>query len=228
MLALFFGNAHMKQAKWIFCTGMRRSGSTLQYHIVRELLPDAIDHAFLAIGALDELITQVDTTRVHIGKLHIGLLPQAPAAHAMLAAGNARAVHIYRNPLDAMASLKIFRHKIPSREVHAIYREHFYWSRAPYTYVSKYKHAVIDIAGEARNIAEFLGINKTEEEYARIASELAIRKQHERQPAKGYDSKQALWWNHINTGKNDIWRDVLTNYEVEMVSRIMETIIDKY
>jgi hypothetical protein len=207
---------------------MRRSASTLQYQLARELT-ECADDGWIKLGELDAYIAANNTDEMHVLKIHAVLLPNAPVAHGMFPIGKARGLHIYRHPLDAMASLRKFRPKMPFEpDVMAIAKEHRYWSSRPSVRVVRYDDVVNDIASEVRAMAGFLGIAISEQLPAKLAARFSLAEQRKRMPAKGWDQKTTMWNNHINTGKSGIWKDILTPGEIAIVRRHMGSIIHKY
>jgi hypothetical protein len=203
---------------WIACCGMRRSASTLQYHITRDMvkLNGGVDCGWVRIPDINRTIQWHGEDAMAAFKVH-GVLDRrfGAAFLPLLGAGRGAGVYIYRDPRDVYASLKKFRRDSdPFDDLPSILDEYKFWTDLPNVYVSRYDDVVNDIAQEARNIASFIGLNLDNADAERMAKDYSLDAQRKRLPKKGWDASTTLWSNHINTGAL-IMGDVIRDYYKE-------------
>lgn len=218
---------------WIFCCGMKRSGSTLQYQLTAHLVEAAglgqrvgwtRPEEFAHLKAAHEGDPGLKVCKVH---------NYGDALGAEFATGNARGVYIYRDLRDVAVS---FMHKQNAtferlwqrdflREPVAFYDA---WTRQPGMLVSQYEVVMADPPQEVARIAAHLDIETGAAECAQIATEYTIDRQLERigaaELADGpagtrFDAHALLHTDHIsvNQGQVQQWRDVLTSEQVQLI-----------
>lgn len=219
---------------WIFCCGMPRSGSTLQFQITAKLVEDS------GLGKRIEWCEHFDFPKIRekyleyrgwkVFKVHI-------PTNEMLAEfrkQNAMGVYIFRDLRDAMAS-NIRKKKVesdPEARKKLIKRwsinwvEYYNtWVGFPEVLVSKYEQVVSNLAGEVKRIAGHLGISLKESEYIKIASEFTLSKQVARieelnKDGVPCDPRSLLHINHIHSGEIGGWKIFLTHEEVLLIERL--------
>lgn len=222
---------HLQEMIVIAC-GMRRSASTLQYHIAREIVwyNGGYDAGFMSDGARGfEKVAKQYANDLAVCKVHMYLPGHSKLAGDMLASGQAKAVYIYRHPLDVAASIKRFRpqnfHNKNWAEIASVHRK---WVNQKNCYVSKYDDVVADIKTEMLSMAEFLSLPMSDG-FANLTAEiLSFQSQKARLPKKGLDRENWLWDNHMSTGKNGLWKTELTAGEINRVRGAMSDIIEEY
>ena len=216
---------------WIFCCGMPRSGSTLQFQITAKLVEDA------GLGKRIEWCEHFDFPKIRekymdysgwkVFKVHI----PTDEMLAEFRKQNAMGVYIFRDLRDSMAS-NIRKKKIesdPDTRKKLIKRWSTNWVQYYNTWagfsqvlVSKYEQVVSNLAGEVQRIAGHLGIPLKESETIKIGSEFTLNKQRERIEALNKDNVSCdphslLHMNHIHSGEIGGWENFLTHEEVLLI-----------
>lgn len=225
---------------WIFCCGMPRSGSTLQFQLTAKLVEDA------GLGKRIEWCRPAHFPEIRdkyakykkwkVFKSHV------PTEEMMVefSKKNAKGVYIFRDIRDAIVSNlrkksiefdQILRKKFISRWIKEWVEYYNKWLIFPEVHVSKYENVVSDLAGEVRRIAEHLDISLSEEKCVCFAKEYELDKQRLRiekfkktvTPEKIssneviFDPHNMLHIDHIQSGKIGVWKQVLTRKEIKMI-----------
>lgn len=216
----------------VVCCGMRRSGSSLQYHIAKELISQVGGHAEGWLSSwqrFDEIAETFPATQFIACKVHLYLPKYSVVARRLFSTGHARGLYIFRDPRDVAASLKRFRPKLDlAVEMNAVADTHRLWIKHPGLYVSRYDDVVDSIEGETIRIARVLNIAISVEQAYSIADKLSMDNMRKQLPTSGYSEDRILWDNHIFTGKNGLWRHELTENEISTVTRLTADIIAEY
>lgn len=216
--------------KWIFCCGMRRGGSTLQYHIVQDICEprDAISVGWITWQTFDGEIHALykDKPTTQIVKCHAHFPTLTKTAGLEFNNGNACAIYCYRDMRDVIASqLKLiargpwepFDDQAVEAEVKSILNEYNLWTQTKPCLISRYETLTLDIAGEANRIAEFLEIKLADGEAEAIAENRTIEKQKKRQGVKGQNHYSLLWKWHISNGAIGKWQHELSDRHKSIV-----------
>lgn len=219
----------------VICCGLRRSASTLQYHIARDIVLANDGHDFGWVIHLDKLVgayRALPAPRLAVCKMHQYPFPHYASFRRLAAEGQVRPVYIFRDPRDVSASLKRFAPIKYKREaaldLAAMSKEHASWSAHAGIYMSRYDDVVNNIGEEALNIAEYLGVDLSHDSAKRIAVRFSLENQRARLPKKKWDGKLIMWPNHIHTGETGIWKGVLTPDEVSMTLQHMSNVFRDY
>lgn len=219
---------------WVFCCGMERSGSTVQFQIAAELVEMAgmgtrIDwvppHEFPTIRQKYRTRTDLLVFKNHVC---------TPDMEAEFAMGNARGLYTYRDLRGVMVS-KMRKVQAPFE---ALWNNTFLakclnnydkWTQLPGVLVSRYEELVVDLGAEVDRIAGHLGIPLSEEQRGQVAERFSLARQRERISAavsagamrsafgQDYDRHSNLHSNHINSGEAGAWRNQLTPRQVALV-----------
>jgi hypothetical protein len=221
--------------KWVFCCGMQRSGSTLQFQIAARLVEDA---------GLGRRVEWVEPRRFpelrakyasqdgfKVFKNHVCTDEMA----AEFARGDAVGIYSYRDVRDVFVSNMS---KYSSRFDQFWYagflettlQNYQRWTGLPRVLVSRYESMVQDLPGEVRRIASHLGLAVDAEACRRIADEYSMEKQKERieRFSKGgalvdgyagarYDPESMLHTDHIQGGRVGGWQGKLSDREVALL-----------
>lgn len=218
---------------WIFCGGMNRSGSTLQFQLTAHLVEQA------GRGKRVDWITPDE-----FPQLREKLAGQAewkvfkthrctPEILAEFQAGNAKAVYIYRDVRDVIVS-RINRtggtfSGLWRGTLISILKNYRQWTSLDGVLISRYEDVVVDVAGEVRRIAAHLDIPISHEESQQVAAEYTPERQLariqeakqtglvERSPKVAFDPVSNLHTNHIRSGKSKQWASVLTRRQVAQI-----------
>ncbi|NJN88474.1 MAG: sulfotransferase domain-containing protein [Leptolyngbyaceae cyanobacterium SL_7_1] len=169
---------------WVFCCGMLRSASTLQFQITTQLIGDrALGQS---VGWIDfkrfpEVRRSVGETGFKVIKVHV--CTEAMAAEFQ--AGNAIGIYAYRDIRDAYASYmqqrqKPFEYLWQEGFVETCLDNYARWTRLPKVLVSEYESIVQDLPTEVSRIAQHLKISVTPEECNALALAYSPTAQHQR------------------------------------------------
>lgn len=218
---------------WIFCGGMMRSGSTLQYQITAQLVEEAglgkrLDWAEPEdFPQVKEKFGNDDSWKVF--KAHICTASMIEEFNH----GNAMGVYIYRDIRDAFTS----HMSKTSVDAQSTFRQGFVenclknyekWTDLPRVLVSQYESTMTDMVAEIVRIAQHLGINLSSVRADQIADELSLIKQKTRLQAMQsfetvgkhkVDSHSLLHSNHIHSGKVGRWQAELTYEEINQIEK---------
>jgi hypothetical protein len=157
---------------FVFCAGMPRSGSTLQYNICREVLRERVS---LDLGWVSEKRWAIgyDPRRdVHGG---IGLLKchfLAPWVNSDTSGTEVLTLSTYRDLRDVVASVRDFRPEMSLGEVldflTAVVGELDRVESLSSRLVQRYESMISDLPGAVRAAADYLGCAVTDDEVASI------------------------------------------------------------
>ena len=211
----------------IFCCGMIRSGSTLQYQIASGVarLAGAGEGAGWDWDKVRPEMASADRP-VFVVKVHT----PNPAIESSLDLRNVRYVYSHRDVRDAMASyiqkdgpVTDERFEELLLEQLASY-EHFTTRRG--AHVAPYEALTRDIPGEARAIERLMGVTIGDQARADLCAGLRLDRQRERiasrpwRPGEQWDEETLLHHNHIRDGASGKWREVLTPAQRDIVRRV--------
>lgn len=218
---------------WVFCGGMFRSGSTVQYQITSHLVehgrlgrrvpryaPDEFDAARQAYAGTDGLL---------IFKSH-GV--SAPIRHELETHGG-RVITVHRDVRDVVASAirkngwtfrHIWKHGLLDRWT----RRFEEWAGLPGALVSRYDTMISGLDAEAARIGRHLGLQVSPRLAAEINDEYSFDRQRRRvldvqarkarrELAAKYDDHSQLHYNHIASGEVGVFRDVLRPAEIRAI-----------
>lgn len=214
---------------WIFCCGMRRSGSTAQYNIVQDITAGTVvDLGFVPLSNMDGLIARHDSGDVDVLlKCHAHLLSRSTRCWELVCEGRIQAVYIYRDIRDVMASCVRVDPEVrnPKRSnylwrfetlLHDTLDEYYAWMSLP----SDLIHVVMyeDIAGylyrDAFEIAWFLKQPMGMDDAKIVAERYSIENQQDyiasrvlgegsHRVGRGEPDERVLWSNHIGEHEAD-------------------------
>lgn len=218
---------------WIFCCGMKRSGSTLQYQLTAHLVEMAGKGT--RVGWTERF---EDAQAEHAGVAGWKVYKNhnySPAMGAELARG-AKGVYVYRDLRDVFVS---FMHKqnapferLWKRDVlRDLVENYTLWTQQPNMLVTRYETMMADVPGEVARIAAHLGIHLSAEDAVRVADEYSVDKQRERLQhvdvlernerikSVGFDPHSLLHQNHISGENGQIgqWQTALTPSEIARI-----------
>jgi hypothetical protein len=223
--------------KWIAACGMRRAGSTLQYHLVREVLSgiDYLDLRFLVWQGFDEAYKKHDGKYPYIVFKSHTHTPSFSAKCASMWVARGYGLFIHRDVRDVLASLtRMYSTSNPDSPLLApellkndmeciVNLESRRWIATSNTLVTRYEDilTVDGIAIECKRIAEHIGVSIDDERCAEIAEEYTVSKQKERLPQLAkYNNEFLLWWNHIFTGETGRWKEELTPAQIALCNSL--------
>lgn len=218
---------------WIFCGGMRRSGSTLQFQLAAHLVEEAGRGRRIAKAEPEDFPRlreeHASTPDWKVFKTHIC----TPEMAAEFQAGNASGVYVFRDVRDVMVS----RINRTETTFEATWRgtidsalENFQrWTSLEPVLVSRYEEMVADVAREVRRIARHLDIPTSREHSEAVAAQYTPERQRERiREAEEhgrveqslrvpYDPVSHLHVNHIRSGQSGQWSTALSRAQLAMI-----------
>jgi hypothetical protein len=219
---------------WIFCCGMQRSGSTLQFQIAARLVEDS------GLGRRVEWVPPekfpelraryADEPGWKVFEHHVC----TPAMAEEFERGNAVGIYSYRDLRDVFVSnMKKFSVSFDDLWSGGFldkslgnYRR---WTALPRVLVSRYETIIADPATEVRRIAEHLALPLDEERCRRIAQEYSVESQRKRiagfdqdslrdgVAGARYDPSSMLHVNHLQGGIVGDWKSRLKRREVALI-----------
>lgn len=232
---------------WVFCCGMYRSASTLQFQVTSELVKDAcvgLQVGWIDANRFDEVREQYrNTYRLKVVKVHKCTEP----IRSEFLQENAIGLYSYRDVRDVYASMMKQRQK----SFEFLWDEGFlddcldnfkHWTTLKNVMVSRYQDILDYPAKEVKRIADHLGISITLDECRKIAENYAIAAQKKRMESfkaklltlarspndhrelvDYHDETNLLHMNHIDAVKTGRWKDDLNVHEVALIENRVNT-----
>jgi len=218
---------------WIFCCGMQRSGSTLQFQITAQLV-EAAGLGKRVEWVKPELFGKLRKAHAtepgwKVFKMHVCTEKMAKEFHRQ----NAMGIYVYRDLRDVMVSMMrkydmAFDALLDRGFVDDCLLQYQRWTSLPRVLVSKYETMMADLASEVERIAAHLGIALGAEQYRQIATEHGIEQQRQRiEHAKNssnlrrgvvdsvrFDPHTNLHTNHIHEGEIGGWKKALAHEQI--------------
>jgi hypothetical protein len=220
---------------WVFCCGMRRSGSTLQFQLAARIAEEA------GIGKRIEWVQPSDFPIVRekykdypglkVFKSHI----YTPEIGVEFERKNAVGVYIYRDIRDAFLSQKIkdqdtFVTMWMQNFLEGAMDNFYKWTALSRMLVSKYEEVMPNLPREVWRIASHLGINYDESQCRQIADEYTLERQKERiarspkdrlqhHKQATFDATELLHVNHIYSGEIERWTKELSPWQISLIER---------
>lgn len=222
---------------WVFCAGMLRSGSTLQYQIAADILesrqcgrrvPYFPEDAFA-----DAFSAHKDDPGLLAYKTHVW----TPEKAQVVLAGSGKVLYSFRDLRDVVVSASrkfglSVEELLANGWIDRAVEDSQRWRELPGTLSSSYDRLVGDIAGESVRIADWLGITISPEFSAILSMRYSIENQRKRLPAPPrmspaaggreeavFDPDSLLHHNHIDDGATDKWMYRLTIRQVLAIER---------
>lgn len=215
----------------IFCVGMYRSGSTLQYNIACELVER---HGWgTRIGFVDGRQYPGGGSHseyLRVLKSHDGHENFAAA----LRAGEAKAIYCFRDLRDVAFSL-MHKFQIGFQDIVApggwlakCLRNDAFWTGLPNVFSQRYEEMIVQPEATVREIARFIGVAITDNQARLLADDYSLTRNIARtrelsrrlrearidldDPANNFarDDHTQLHWNHCRSGDVGTWRESAT------------------
>lgn len=222
---------------WVFCCGMQRSGSTLQFQLAARLLEDAGRGRRVEWVPPEEFPAVRDRLAGDPGwkvfKCH--LCTEAMAAE--LRSGRGAGIHVHRDLRDVMVSaMRKYRTGFEDLWDGGFLRGCLLndrrWTRLPRVLVARYDDLVADPATEVERIARHLDVAVDRGGAERLAADFGVERQAQRieearlagrlRRAHGnaeawFDPETNLHTDHLGGGVTGGWRSILTPEQVAAV-----------
>lgn len=226
---------------WVFCCGMFRSASTLQFQITTRIVKDY--GLGKQIGWIDaKRFAEVREKYCHdqglqVIKVHVCTDEIAETFQRHEAIG----IYTFRDIRDVYASYmsqrtKPFDFLWQEGFLETCLKSYEQWTNLPNVLISCYEDIVQDLPEEVRRIAHHLGVSLSPETCEQIASDYSIEHQQkriqqfkqqllqsERNPhdhreiVDYHDEESLLHLNHIHSAKNGRWQNDLSPLEAERI-----------
>lgn len=221
---------------WVFCGGMFRSGSTVQYQVAAHVaetagrgcrLPFAADGDLGAATSSVQAAAQADTLLVC--KSHA----VSDAIRLQVHGGRGIVLTIHRDIRDVVVSAMSknswsFRKIWRSDKLRYWTSRFDEWAALPGALVSRYDDLVADLPREVGRIATHIGCPVGAADSATIAAAYSIDRQRSRTaavrqqrqidgPALKFDPHSLLHHNHIASGATGQYREVLRPAEIRAI-----------
>lgn len=182
--------------RWIFCAGMIRAGSTLQYQIASSIIEKANlgkRHSYASEDIFYKIATAQNTRRIKSNlrepidvmlERYEFMTFKAHKCHddfqRLMHEQEAMAVYCYRDIRDVansfMKKYNVSFQFVLEHLENAI-NNYYYWKHLPNVYMSKYENFTTNIFDEVKNISSFLKINLSNDALNEIADNHTIEKQ---------------------------------------------------
>jgi hypothetical protein len=220
-------------ARYVFCAGMYRSGSTWQYAVVCHLLERYRGGRRLGFVSGDDFAGR-DAGRPPGGWRVLKVHDADPSFAAALAGRRALAVYSYRDLRDVAFSLA-HKYRVTFEEVvegrgmlRTCMANDAFWASQPGTLCQRYEEMIEEPARAVAELAEHLGLRLETREAEEIAAEFSLAANRRRAAelagrlrAEGVDlddprnalrsdADTLLHWNHIRDGRPGRWREQAT------------------
>jgi hypothetical protein len=226
---------------WVFCCGMYRSASTLQFQITSRLVKDA--GLGEQIGWIDAMRfdtvrdRHADTPKLKVIKVHTCTEPIA----AEFLQGNALGIYTFRDIRDVFVSSmkqrdKSFDYVWQAEFIEQCLENYKQWTQLPNVLISRYETIMQDLSHEVDRIANHLGISLEPSQAQSIAADYSIEIQQariqqfthsllqktlapndHREIVDYHDEETLLHMNHINSAQVGHWRNDLSMQEAAQI-----------
>ena len=221
---------------WVFCTGMIRSGSTLQFQLASSIVEHARVGQRMKYAPESEfetvLVRHIKSHGLKVFKAHVCTPALASAARAE----NSKVIYCYRDirdvALSAMRKFNLsFDELIDAGWLDQAITDFRAWTTVQNVLVSRYEEMVLDLEVEVSRLAIFLGLNIEPDELKTLAQQFDIPAQLQRihalkhkfrKRAKGsdifFDEVELLHHNHIHKGEIGGWRHYLSAQQKDILT----------
>jgi hypothetical protein len=210
--------------------GQHRSGSTLAWQIVHELLSRTR-------SVSSPLRTPASRLRLHaLRPRHVRMvkLHYSPAlSKNQFPQRGAQYIYTFRDPRDVAASLIRKGRYSPEHQkrgpeaVTAMIRRELrgdaFWRTRESLWIGRYEDITQDISALVHSLAAFLQVSADDETVALISEHVSVERQRERVAevrSGGIDPSLRITSNHITDGQEGAWRATLTPDEVAAIEDV--------
>lgn len=227
---------------FVFCAGMRRAGSTLQYQLAKAIVEQS--KRGVAIGwqihqNWPQLRAQYsDNSGYIVLKTHHFIEEYTKE--------DCRTLYIYRDIRDVVVSL-MNKYEFPferaMQEISSILDEHYAWMDIPDIYISKYECDIFNPIWKAIQIDQYLSTNLSDIKLKAIGAQHTLANQEkyiryfnwteDAIDAMGVgktmrDPETQLHRNHIHSGRVGQWRTKLTYHQVKEIEIVAGNYLREY
>lgn len=222
---------------WVFCGGMQRAGSTVQYQITAEIV-ERLDAGkrlgYLLAQDMERMLEEQGASeRYVVVKTH----DYYKELQKIVNRGDAKIVYIYRDIRDVVVSLLRKTHRkywrfMLSGDLDNLLHEHDLWINNRKIHVARYENMVEDLIGEVLSIAAFLELSISRNLAQQIAQKLSLDEQKKTIQSYDYESEYLavgkkhqhkvssetlLHDNHIYSGAVEQWKNDLSPLQTGII-----------
>jgi hypothetical protein len=219
---------------WVFCCGMQRSGSTLQYNIAKDMVEALNIGEGLGYIEAQEFAPfsrkYLDAGKYYIIKSHAFI----PEYQTLCKSNQALALYTYRDMRDVILSLMRinstpFYKVLLGGAVQEMIQNDALWSSTNGTLRSKYEEFVNDLEGEAIRVARHLNITINKNLVDQIIQNNSMDAQKTKIGGFNWenseeDSRTAAYMpgtllhsNHIQSGKIAEWKTAFSSGQIILI-----------
>lgn len=225
---------NIEKYRFVFCSGMPRSGSTCVYNIARLLLNECCKDTTIYSDYVGEGKPVDETIKAYFNKGVIFLIKfhralQSTLAFPMVETGLAKNIYSFRNPMNAASSVHDF-FKIPFKKavnsIELSLEDKAEWVKRPNSLFIDFNEINSDLLSVTREIAKHLGLAPSESTLEKIAEEVSYEnmkkkaeslKDHNEQLHEqfNHDKETLLHVEHAPQNQKRDWRKALSQEQIE-------------
>ncbi len=202
---------------YFLVAGMRRSGSTMQYHIARLLAEQSGGRGVWYIEPGDFVARRPVWNQmpgIKVIKVH----HPDPVLGDLVTTGEARAIYSWRDPRDVVVSISLRARYQDTTSLdnpvwvnqtfRSLARDHAFWTSIPCVPVVRYQDVIGDAPGTVQQIARLMSQAITDTQARLIAAQVTPDQlmKHKAIPA-----------DHVNDGRAGMWQDRTTDTQRAIV-----------
>lgn len=221
---------------WIFCGGMHRAGSTVQYLLTKEIVEYSGTGKALGYVKKQVFPEIYQKNQSQYKNIVVKSHRVFPDIVKLFECSEAVAVYVYRDLRDTVVS-KIkksedsFQYSQVLKRIQLNLRSYYQWQQVSPILVSRYEEMVNNLEQEAIRISNFLGLEISSEFAANLANKYSINEQKKRisnirnnstniketKSGSIVDQETLLHDNHIHSGASEQWKSELTPIQVAFI-----------
>ena len=225
----------MNGAHWIFCCGMIRSGSTLQYQIVADLV-ETFNLGYRVGFVTEEEFLEIYAEKKKENKFLVVKTHECfDIATELLNQNNASGFYTLRDLRDVILSCMrkfnlTFEKLIEKKWIDYAIEQGDCWRECKNILISKYEDIILSPVEEFKKYASHTGLKISEKYTEKLIEKYSLNKQLNRikeirpnglniiEKEKAiYDSTSLLHSDHIHKGQIEGWKDELTESQIELI-----------
>jgi len=222
---------------WIFCCGMQRGGSTIQYLLASEIVESfKIGKRVGFVGGSKEFFDLQKNEKEENKYLVVKCHDYIKEVRELVLERKAIVIYIYRDIRDVMVSWVRQEQKpawrvINRKRIERLLYNYYNWTALENALISKYEDTIKDLKRETTKIAKTIGVHMEESMAEEIAKKYSINQTKKRiaqfpldklmasgfQP---YDPHTHLHIGHIQSGKVGRYKKELSSLQVGFIEDI--------
>ncbi len=225
---------NIEKYRFVFCSGMPRSGSTCVYNIARLLLNECYKDTTIYSDYVGEGKPVDETIKAYFNKGVIFLIKfhralQSELAFPMVETGLAKNIYTSRNPMNAAYSVHDF-FKIPFKKavnsIELSLEDQSEWVKRPNSLFIDFPEINADLLSVIRKVAKHLGLSPSEHTLKKIAEEVSYENMKKKAESLNENSEQLhkqfhhdketlLHIEHAPQNQKRNWRESLSQEQIE-------------